>query len=81
MAIEGEIAEILNEREVIINRGGEAGVEPGMTFRVTTPDIPGQEQFGGTWWGFERGGSGSDGESQESPDFEDRRRFNSRAPD
>lgn len=40
MAIEGKVAEILNEREVIINRGSEAGVEPGMTFRVTTPDIP-----------------------------------------
>ena len=40
MTIEGKVAEVLNEREVLINKGSEAGVELGMTFRVTTPDIP-----------------------------------------
>ena len=40
MTIEGKVAEILNEREVLINKGSESGVEQGMTFRVTTPDIP-----------------------------------------
>lgn len=40
MTIEGKVAEVLNEREILINKGSEAGVELGMTFRVTTPDIP-----------------------------------------
>ena len=40
MSIEGKVAAILNEREVIFNKGSESGVEEGMTFRVTTPDLP-----------------------------------------
>ena len=34
MAIEGKVAAILNERELIINRGAEAGVKERMKFRV-----------------------------------------------
>ena len=30
----------MNEREVIINKGSDDGVEEGMTFRVTTEGIP-----------------------------------------
>lgn len=32
--IEGNIAAILNEREVVINRGSEDGVEIGMVFKI-----------------------------------------------
>jgi hypothetical protein len=34
MLIEGKVAEILNERELVINRGADAGVKEGMTFKV-----------------------------------------------
>ena len=34
MAVDGKVAKILNARELIINRGSEAGVEPDMKFKV-----------------------------------------------
>jgi hypothetical protein len=34
MAIEGKVARILNARELVINRGSEAGVAPDMVFAV-----------------------------------------------
>jgi hypothetical protein len=40
MTILGKVASILNEREVIINKGSEDGVVEEMTFRVTTEGIP-----------------------------------------
>ena len=36
MTILGKVASILNEREVVINRGSEDGIANGMTFRITT---------------------------------------------
>ena len=33
-AIEGKVAEVLNQRELVINRGSEHGVESGMRFEV-----------------------------------------------
>ena len=40
MTILGKVASIMNEREVIINKGSNDGVEEGMTFRVTEEGIP-----------------------------------------
>ena len=40
MTIAGKVAAILNEREIIFNKGSESGVEEGMIFLVTTPDLP-----------------------------------------
>ncbi len=37
MAIKGKVAGIINERDLIINRGSEAGVTEGMKFKVTEP--------------------------------------------
>lgn len=37
MAIEGKVAGIINERDLIINRGSEAGVTERMKFKVTEP--------------------------------------------
>jgi hypothetical protein len=34
MAIEGKVAAILNEREIIINKGSDAGVVPNMIFGI-----------------------------------------------
>ena len=35
MAIEGKVANILNERVLVINKGSDAGVKEGMKFKVT----------------------------------------------
>lgn len=40
MNILGKVASIMNEREVIINKGSDDGVEEGMTFRVTSEGVP-----------------------------------------
>lgn len=39
MAIEGKVAVILNERELIINKGAEAGVKEGMKFKIVEPQV------------------------------------------
>lgn len=39
MAIEGKVAAILNERELIINKGAEAGVKEGMKFKIVEPKV------------------------------------------
>lgn len=39
MSITGKVAAILNERELIINRGAEAGVKEGMKFRIVEPQV------------------------------------------
>lgn len=36
--IRGSVAKILNAREIIINRGTEDGVEPGMRFTILDPE-------------------------------------------
>ena len=36
--IRGQVAKILNPREIIINRGAEDGVEAGMRFTILDPD-------------------------------------------
>jgi len=35
--IEGQVAEILNSRDLVINRGGEHGVQEGMVFEILAP--------------------------------------------
>ena len=40
MAIQGKVAAILNERDLVINRGESDGVSEGMLFQVTQPDVP-----------------------------------------
>jgi hypothetical protein len=37
MAVEGKVAKILGNNEVVINRGRNEGVRPGMLFEVFTP--------------------------------------------
>ena len=37
--IEGKVAAILNEHEVVLNIGSEAGVEPKMKFDIVTPEL------------------------------------------
>lgn len=37
MAVEGKVAKILGNREIVINRGRNDGVRPGMTFEVFAP--------------------------------------------
>lgn len=39
MAIEGKVAAILNERDLVVNKGSSAGVEEGMIFKVIEPDV------------------------------------------
>jgi hypothetical protein len=39
MVIEGKVAVILNERELIINKGAEAGVKEGMKFKIVEPKV------------------------------------------
>lgn len=39
MAIEGKVAAILNERDLVVNKGTEAGVKEGMKFKVTEPKL------------------------------------------
>ena len=38
MSIEGKVAAILNDRELIINRGADAGITEDMKFRVLEPE-------------------------------------------
>lgn len=38
MAVEGKIAKVLGNREVVINRGSSSGVRPGMTFEIFAPE-------------------------------------------
>ena len=40
MIIRGKVAAILNERDLIINKGQNDGVSEGMPFQVTQPDVP-----------------------------------------
>lgn len=40
MIIEGKVAAILNERDLVINRGSDAGVKEGMKFKVIEPQFP-----------------------------------------
>jgi len=39
MAIEGKVAAILNERELVINKGTDAGVKGEMKFKVMEPGV------------------------------------------
>ena len=39
MAIEGKVAAIVNERDLVINRGSGAGVEEGMKFKVVEAEL------------------------------------------
>lgn len=39
--ISGKVAEVVSDREVILNRGSEHGVEPGMYFAILNPDMVG----------------------------------------
>lgn len=39
MVIKCKVAAIVNEREIVINKGAEAGVKPDMKFKVMEPDI------------------------------------------
>ena len=39
MAIEGKIASILNERDVVINKGSDDGITEGMRFKVNDPAV------------------------------------------
>ena len=39
MSIEGNVASILNERDLVINKGSDAGVKEGMKFKVSEPDL------------------------------------------
>lgn len=38
MTLKGKVAAILNERDLVVNLGSEAGVAEGMKFRVMGPD-------------------------------------------
>lgn len=40
MSIQGKVAQIINERDLVINKGSDHGVTDGMTFQVTQPDVP-----------------------------------------
>ena len=40
MNIRGKVAAILNERDLVINKGGDDKVSEGMLFQVTQPDVP-----------------------------------------
>jgi hypothetical protein len=39
MSITGKVAAILNERELIINKGADHGIKEGMKFKVTEPEL------------------------------------------
>lgn len=39
MAIAGKVADILNERDLVINQGAESGVVEGMKFKVSEPEV------------------------------------------
>jgi hypothetical protein len=38
MAVEGKVAKVLGNREIVINRGRDAGVRAGMVFEVFAPE-------------------------------------------
>ncbi len=38
-AIKGKVAKIMNERELALNRGADAGVQEGMRFQVLQPEV------------------------------------------
>ena len=40
MPIQGKVAAILNERDLVINKGRTDGISEGMLFQVTQPDVP-----------------------------------------
>ena len=40
MPIQGKVAAILNERDIVINKGEKDGVSEGMPFQVKQPDVP-----------------------------------------
>lgn len=40
MAIEGKVAAILNERDLIVNKGSSSGVKEGMKFKVIGDEMP-----------------------------------------
>jgi hypothetical protein len=48
MSIQGKVANILNERDLVINKGSEDGVSEGMFFKVTQPDVPVRDPDSGT---------------------------------
>ena len=39
MSIHGKVAVILNERDLVINKGRDDGVSEGMLFKVTQPNV------------------------------------------
>ena len=39
MSIHGKVAAILNERDLVINKGHDDGVSEGMSFKVTQPNL------------------------------------------
>ena len=39
MAVEGKVAAVLNERDLVINKGSDAGVKDGMKFKVIVPEV------------------------------------------
>lgn len=39
MSIQGKVATIINERDLVINKGSDAGVTEGMKFKVIEPDL------------------------------------------
>ena len=39
MSIEGKVAAILNERDLIINKGADAGITEDMKFKVVDPEV------------------------------------------
>ena len=40
MSIKGKVAAILNERDLVINKGSDDSIAEGMLFQVTQPDFP-----------------------------------------
>lgn len=39
MAVKGKVAAILNERDLVINKGSDAGVKDSMKFKVVVPEV------------------------------------------
>ena len=39
MSIHGKVAAVLNERDLVINKGFDDGVSEGLSFRVTQPNV------------------------------------------
>ena len=40
MSIKGKVAAILNERDLVINKGSDDNISEGMLFQVTQPEVP-----------------------------------------